>query len=327
MPIVAPIHVTSLAELARVVETNWGHHPQVFRFHSMPGRPTSKEVFSAMLSAAEDYRKSPTVAVPFRAWMGNGLLECDLDSVLPSSHDQNVQGYVDRVLGLHGNTRGFSVMLNHLHFRAAPLFTSFAPFIQSIVQFSGIPVGGVDFDVIVGKYRNTGFGVHLDDADNFTFVLEGRKTIYAWPAEYASVFQRRRSGIANAKDESLVLEAGPGDIIYWPKSFWHVGESPEVSLTVQIAFYGVDTLLYAIGKAVAHAVTHDAGVRRLVESHQISASSARQVAAACHYPYHTRKMDGRFDDLHAPISSWLAATLSQQRNTLGSLGINIANDG
>jgi hypothetical protein len=39
-------------------------------------------------------------------------------------------------------------------------------------------------------------------------------------------------------DQSILIEGGPGDILYWPSSYWHVGESDgELNAASSLGFY------------------------------------------------------------------------------------------
>jgi hypothetical protein len=88
--------------------------------------------------------------------------------------------------------------------------------------------------LFLGDYETTPFRVHKDRANIFSFVLQGRKRMRVWPFE---VFEQLGlpAGGANPVvdladysaflDRSEVIEGGPGDILYWPASHWHIAES------------------------------------------------------------------------------------------------------
>ena len=90
-----------------------------------------------------------------------------------------------------------------------------------------------------GNYDKTPRGIHKDPVDIFLFVIEGRKKMYLWPEEF---FQegdhdaRLDSDFAVLRRDAIVLEGEPGDVIYWPSGYWHVGESVGgLSLSLSLA--------------------------------------------------------------------------------------------
>lgn len=194
-------------------------------------------IFALSKRIAEDARRTGS-ATDIRVWIDNALVQTDSAEYLPRAEDPTASAFVERARSLAGR-RGFSVMFNRLHRHSSYYWERFAAFFSSVYGLVGMPPGGADSDVLIGQYRHTGFGVHRDDASNFTLVLEGKKRVLAWPAETLIP-----GGVENTcryetiRPLALVLDAGPGDAIYWPSSYWHVGESHGLpSLTLQLACY------------------------------------------------------------------------------------------
>ena len=72
------------------------------------------------------------------------------------------------------------------------------------------------------------------------FVVQGRKRLRLWPAQYF----RDRPEIAHSVDyepyldDAITLEGEPGDILYWPSGYWHIGESTGgLSLGLSVALF------------------------------------------------------------------------------------------
>jgi hypothetical protein len=94
-------------------------------------------------------------------------------------------------------------------------------------------------ELFFGKYGATPTGIHLDTSDNLAFILRGPKRMLFWPRDR---FPSRRQ-IPNSHapeqelaltrdyekylDDAIALEAEAGDVIFWPKEYWHVGSSSE----------------------------------------------------------------------------------------------------
>ncbi|HET7293933.1 MAG TPA: cupin-like domain-containing protein [Vicinamibacteria bacterium] len=100
----------------------------------------------------------------------------------------------------------------------------------------GLPPGGIRFELFLGRYSRTVTGVHRDEADGLAFVALGPKRLYFWPREtfedrWASPdrthFQTGVWGFERYLDSAIVVEADAGDIIYWPRGYYHVGASPD----------------------------------------------------------------------------------------------------
>lgn len=156
--------------------------------------------------------------------------------------------------------RRFGIIANNLHLFDIELWMASQPFMRRLVQARGVPRGGASLDMFFGNYRQTPFGIHKDSQDVYTWVLEGRKRFHLWPfPRFAgrAELELEEAGL-EGKDaqlhvadqaeyqellaESVVLEGAPGDMMFWPASWWHCADNPEggLALTVGagIAFEG-----------------------------------------------------------------------------------------
>jgi len=108
-------------------------------------------------------------------------------------------------------------------------------FLSGLLPLLGVPID-VDLELFSGKYRTTPRGPHRDDASNLSWILKGEKTMLVWPPDF---FEKR--GIPTAtqrgqnwhrelcepdvverfRDEAIVLHGKPGDLLYWPYTYWH----------------------------------------------------------------------------------------------------------
>jgi 50S ribosomal protein L16 3-hydroxylase len=100
----------------------------------------------------------------------------------------------------------------------------------------GLPSGGMMLDLFFGKYQSTPTGIHLDSSDNLAFVTRGPKRMLFWPPDRFNVkFSSPRNDPSHQRaliaryeehaDGAVVIDAEAGDVIYWPKEFWHIGAS------------------------------------------------------------------------------------------------------
>jgi hypothetical protein len=226
----------------------WEKEPVVIRNAFSPTLVRGEQLFALLKAICARYRPSPgrrsemsgtseSRRVEVRVWIDNSLVQTDLGMWLPTELDDSYLRYIDRTQ-LACSGRSFSMMLNRLHVHEPGLWEGFRKFFHQLYEFVGPPPGGADSDVMIGRYVCTGFGVHLDSASNFTLVVEGNKTILAWPNEFFPPGMAQTIRYEQYRDSAYVLSAQKGDVIYWPSSFWHVGESyPEPSMTLQLAYY------------------------------------------------------------------------------------------
>lgn len=112
----------------------------------------------------------------------------------------------------------------------------------------GLPAGGMMLDLFYGKYRSTPTGIHLDSSDNLAFVVRGPKRLMFWPPERFAVklaspprspsHQQALTGrYAEHLADATVIDADAGDVIYWPKAFWHISTSDNWSGMVTLPIW------------------------------------------------------------------------------------------
>lgn len=214
------------------VRHHHGRRPTVFR--DVLDRPlaSSGEVFEAFLALMSGEHRSSALRIA-----GNGQRQLDLDlDMLPRSADRSVAGYVTR---LSRRVSDPGIAVNHLQAGSSVLFGRVVPFLDALYSRIGVPTGGALLDLFAGTYRQSFVGLHKDEQDVFTFVLSGRKRFLLWPfetlADRFGVGEGARfrphtltewgGRLETLRDDAIVVEAGPRDVIYWPSSYWHIAES------------------------------------------------------------------------------------------------------
>jgi hypothetical protein len=122
----------------------------------------------------------------------------------------------------------------------APLWLRVREFLRGLYQFTGLPGDNAKATVFLGNYEKTPLGLHQGSSDNFMFVIEGRKRLRVWPEQFFC----DRGAVEHTLDYdqfldgSIVLEGKPGDILYWPAGYWHIGESlGELSVGLSVALF------------------------------------------------------------------------------------------
>lgn len=217
------------------VAHRWGKSPFVIKKPFARSLATAQEVFLAIRHAADQFRANDS-NVRIRFYMEDGF-SLQPEPYLPDASDHSAANYAARVTGkLSGQC--FGLILNGFQAYDAELWRRVREFLRGLLTEISIQpmVEGVLF---FGNYDKTPRGIHKDPVDIFLFVIEGRKKMYLWPEAF---FQggdhdaRLNSDFAILRRDALILEGEPGDVIYWPSGYWHVGESVGgLSLSLSLA--------------------------------------------------------------------------------------------
>lgn len=220
---------------SRFVEQYWEKRPLVIKHPFALPPVTPEETFAALVKASNQYRAAEwSSSLGF--YIEDALLIPDLERYLPARDDRSTAGYAERVTRqLHD--RRFGLMVENFHVYDAQIWLRLREFLRGLYEFTGIPGDHNKTGLFLGNYEKTPVGLHEGGSSNFKFVIEGRKRLRVWPGE---VFRQKRN-IAHTHDyerfldQSIVLEGEPGDLIYWPSGYWHIGESVDGALAVSLS--------------------------------------------------------------------------------------------
>jgi hypothetical protein len=176
---------------------------------------------------------------------------------LPVARDRSFAGYAARLAGaLDDRRHGLIISRFHRHARAvwSAERAMFAPLWQRI----GLPLTGAITTLFHGDYEATPTGCHKDRFTSLLFALAGRKRMRFWPVrpwtEPVSTMPRYEA----YRSTSFAIEVGPGDVLYWPSSYYHVGEgvggmSTSINVGIPIdehrAAYVIDDVVPGTGAA------------------------------------------------------------------------------
>ncbi|MFI7537900.1 hypothetical protein [Streptosporangium sp. NPDC049376] len=167
----------------------------------------------------------------------------ELGDCLPGPGESEFGPYARRVS--QSLNVGWSVVANSAQSHSAGLYR-FARdvFVRLRGTERGLPAGVSDCFIVAGSYASGPTRIHKDTADVFLYVAEGVKTMLLWPFE--TLVGHAPDG-CDPEHEYVALGIGPeavgtpplrltgvpGDVLYWPASYWHCGESdgrPSLSL-------------------------------------------------------------------------------------------------
>jgi hypothetical protein len=211
----------------KFTKTYWNRRPTVIRAPFRKAIVTPSEVFRAVVSVRRRLRQ-PTDDFAFYLGQRRMVMDRDLDHWFPCEQDASIEQYLAKLKRTPARGQ-LTIFVSNFQVELGWSFLGrLRQFLKGFYEIEGVPSDRAEVDLFLGNYRRTAVGVHRDSADVFCFVVDGRKRIRAWPANII----RSSSPISGpvSYDEHLVkrsvcLEGEPGDIIYWPSSYWHVAES------------------------------------------------------------------------------------------------------
>ncbi|KYG62450.1 RNA methylase [Bdellovibrio bacteriovorus] len=148
----------------------------------------------------------------------------DVLQVLPEKSDKSLLGYHQRMEAEFSDYCLVCDELLQVNLKKQHLLTDFT---DELYRHVGFPNRFSEMGLYLGNYRQTPFGVHVDSCGVFSFPVVGTKNFRLWPAGYGEKHPAldRAFKYDKYKKDSVVIKAGPGDMVYWPSSAWHIAES------------------------------------------------------------------------------------------------------
>lgn len=266
------------------VRRYWGRRPTVIRQPFARAIASPEDVFRAMVAATDRLK---TDSQDFVLTIDGVRVGADVERWLPRKGDRSLDRLTARIAGDLPGSR-YAVFVRAFQLELGwEFWLRVRRFLGGLYATVGVPADCAEIDLFAGTYERTRRGIHLDSADVFVFVIEGRKRIRLWPG---SVFPNRNYWYGRGdKDRRLsrssYLDGEPGDILYWPSSYWHVGESrggPVSSLT--LALYRQDSLAATAARVLVDEATRELGADNFIDSlpssvDRLRAASARALRA------------------------------------------------
>jgi hypothetical protein len=191
--------------------------------HLEPRSAPAELAFAALARASSAFRAKQRLPsqVGVRLFRGEDAVDTDGDRLLPIEDDRSFGRWADRVEDLAKPPLG--IVADNLHFHSRALFAWARSFL-------GARVAGrsVELTLFAGNYRATPFGIHQDRLDVFLIGVHGRRTVHLWPPEVSldRILALRSRPIMHL-DAPIRLEVTPGEIAFFPASWWHVVEGCE----------------------------------------------------------------------------------------------------
>ncbi len=215
------------------VSEYWRRRPAILRIPQATALTRSDYVFDVLLAAADAYRdgrlQDPN---DIRLLLDEGTVNPGYAAeYYPDHDDTDLADYIRRVSA--ASRTGFSLVVNSVQQYSFELWCRARDFLSRLYADAGALPGGVsDCHIIAGRYQEAPTRVHKDTADVFTCVLTGEKQMWVWPYDAFACSQDARFTQVNLDVDYRLstgrgdcLHGGPGDILYWPATYWHCAES------------------------------------------------------------------------------------------------------
>jgi 50S ribosomal protein L16 3-hydroxylase len=232
----APIAIETEFDWASFVQLYWEQRPVLFKRLSA-GPFDSQDAFRAAAEAGRVHleRSYSGGARPNVQFTVERKQQSFLRPTLPLPTDGSLAGYARRMARELGRRR-YALVISGFHSFWYPLWASERSFLAGLWRRVGLPLTGAITTLFHGNYEHTPSGVHRDRFTTFLFALEGQKRMRFWPERPWSEPVSTMVDYERYLDRSFAVDVEPGDLLYWPASYYHVGESVgrEVATSVNV---------------------------------------------------------------------------------------------
>ena len=178
----------------------------------------------AVLRAASRAAGVEASPLPYAQFTLDRAQQTDPRPALPRAGERDLAAYARRLADLAGGRR-HAVIVNRLHGFDHALWRRERDWFAPLWARVGLPSGSAITTWFHGDYDHSPIGVHKDRFATFMFVLAGRKRMRFWAERPWREPVTTRVDYAAYLPQSFAVELGPGEALYWPASYYHVGET------------------------------------------------------------------------------------------------------
>jgi hypothetical protein len=203
----------------RFVAAHWDRRP--VRIVDCGRAPFVAEAVLRAASRAAGIEASP---LPYAQFTLDRAQQTDPRPALPRAGERDLAAYARRLAELAGGRR-HAVIVNRLHGFDHALWRRERDWFSPLWARVGLPSGSAITTWFHGDYDHSPIGVHKDRFATFMFVLAGRKRMRFWADRPWREPVTTMVDYAAYLPQSFAVELGPGEALYWPASYYHVGET------------------------------------------------------------------------------------------------------
>lgn len=156
--------------------------------------------------------------------------ECQLLGVIPDTGDDSFESFLARIQPAIGDSE-YCLLVDRSELTPGTRDRVYYCLRNIYSRLGYIAPESLVF-FFFGDYEKTPFGAHYHDNakecdSSFIFSLTGEKKIWLWPRGYEEAYPEilGATQVDQFLDDADILEAKPGEMIYFPSDMVHVGES------------------------------------------------------------------------------------------------------
>jgi ribosomal protein L16 Arg81 hydroxylase len=249
----------------------WDRRPVLIKAVS-PAPFELREVFTAATLATRP--PGPYLMPPTAQFAVGRFQQSEPAHWFPRTEDDAFDGYrqrLDAELAAFSKETRYALVVHAFHAFHAGQWERQRAFFEPLWERTGLPLSGAITTLFHGNYEHTPVGVHRDRFATFLFALEGHKRMRFWRTCPWTEPVTSKLDYESHLATSFTAEPEPGDLLYWPASYYHVGESVDGATATSVnvgvpreanrAGLDLDDLL--LGKSTDAMVDPDAALARL----------------------------------------------------------------
>jgi 50S ribosomal protein L16 3-hydroxylase len=215
-------------------ERYWDRRPVLFRSVS-PLPFDEQEVFDAAVPATRPVH--PLAMPPNVQFTIERRQQTQPGAHLPQPADGSFDGYCKRLAEQLEGQR-YALVVHGFHGFHFPQWARERVFYAGLWEHVGQPLTGGITTLFHGTYEHSPVGVHRDRFATFMFGLRGRKRMRFWAERPWSEPVTSVLDYQPYVADSFTADVAPGQLLYWPATFYHVGENagaePATSVNVGV---------------------------------------------------------------------------------------------
>lgn len=184
----------------------------------------AKDIFEMLVQYSDTCRKLKT-ASGYKFYVKSQLLyDHEILKLLPTQKDKSLAGYHKRMARKYAD---YCLVCDELSQVASQHWGTLAEFMHDLFEKSGMPKRFSEVGLYLGNYKKTPFGVHVDGCGVLSFPVIGKKSFRVWSSETVEHYPDIKDSFEYSTflKQSTLLNVRPGDVAYWPSTYWHIAES------------------------------------------------------------------------------------------------------
>jgi len=231
-------------------QTTWGQQPTVLKGKEFI---IGEETFQVFIQGCEQFRAGELDEHAKLYINGERLPTDQLAAALPTPEDGTPERYEERLMRDY-DARSFLIYAYDLQKYWPELTDRLEHFVGDLFDHVKCPGGPATVEIFMGRYKTTDGGIHKERCATFHGVLSGDKMMRVWPEDtwdpsqeetlfkgdettgHDEVYLKKMSA-DSCLDKAIDLVGEPGDVMYWPAGWWHIGLSPRLTVSVTLALY------------------------------------------------------------------------------------------